>query len=77
MSEFWFYVVLIICLLAGLRSFISGMKREKRVLWLSINSVNQEHCEKYAATYNIILGFIILGFTLIVGSSYVLIAKLF
>ena len=71
MNEFWYYLALAICLVIGLRSFISGIRKEKRVLWLSINSANQEHYVKYGATYNIILGLI-----LIAGSSYVIITKL-
>jgi len=71
MDSFWFYTALVICILVGIKSLIAGLKGENKILWLSINSTNQNHYEKYARIYNLIFG-IILSF----GCGYLLITKL-
>jgi hypothetical protein len=71
MSEILFIAILFICIAVGLRSFVSGIKGENKVLWLSLNSANQKHYAKFAPIYNIILGVI-----LVLGCGYVLIEKL-
>ena len=72
MSDFLYITSLIICIAIGLRSLVSGIKGQNKVLWLSINSANQKHYEKYAPVYNIILGAV-----LVLACGYVLIEKLF
>lgn len=71
MNSFWYYLAVAICLFVGARSVISGIKGENRILWLSINSANQKHYEKYARVYNIIIGGL-----LVFMCFYMLLAKL-
>ncbi len=72
MSNFWYYTLLALCLLLGLKSLVAGIKGESKIMWLSINSVNQNQYEKNARIYNLILGAI-----LTFSCGYVLISNLF
>jgi hypothetical protein len=72
MINFLYIVTLAICISIGLFSFISGIKGKNKILWLSINSENQKHYEKYASIYNIVFGTV-----LVLACGYVLVTKLF
>ncbi len=60
MNELWYFIALVVCILIGIRSLVAGLKGESKALWLSINSTNQRHYEKFASIYNFALGAILI-----------------